>query len=101
MAEKSKIGRKKSGSERDLGASNGKPALLTKPQLARAGVGGAPLPSQPMMLSAASDRIMHSLRVLDILERIDLDLGARPKAPAQRTAQATDINSDSLQRRAS
>jgi hypothetical protein len=44
---------------------------------------------------------MHSLRVLDILERIDLDLGARPKAPAQRTAQATDINSDSLQRRAS
>lgn len=56
MAEKSRIGRSKSGSERDLGAGNGKPALVTATQLLRLRVGGA------------------LLRVLTVLENIDADL---------------------------
>jgi len=102
MAEESRIGRSKGGSERDLGAGNGKPALVTKTQPDRLHDGGAPLPSRPMMLGADPDRIAHSLRVLDILERVDADLRTRPKDPATQPAAATPLlSSDSSERRAS
>ncbi len=76
MAEKSGIGRKKGGLERDLGAGNGKPALSTGAQPARQHVGGAPLPIRPMVLTADPERIAHSLRVLDLLETIDRNVRA-------------------------
>jgi hypothetical protein len=96
MAEKSGIGRKKGGLERDLGAGNGKPALSTGAQPSRQHVGGAPLPIRPMVLSADPERIAHSLRVLDLLETINSQLSETTKVTATSAATADRGHSEPL-----